>query len=257
VRDKILFRIYPKQLKFQLDRINDSVDSKQVDVDYTDIVKKSKFSKNVFGVFGYIKMKKNSHLILIEEASLVGQVLKGNIFKVEKLLFVPLTYSGKMTIDSEDYQYVQMIKNLVNEKALYFSYDIDLTRNMQSTISEIQQKQTEANNKKDISYKNYLIMSEAYPNAVDYVSQYAFNDDLLSEFAGVEYSTFKVPCILGYVYVGQPQINAGKKVDFYLISRKDCRRPGRRFITRGLDQDGNAANFVETEHVFVHTTGVN
>lgn len=27
---------------------------------------------------------------------------------------------------------------------------------------------------------------------------------------------------------------------------------GRRFITRGLDQDGNAANFVETEHIFVH-----
>ena len=39
--------------------------------------------------------------------------------------------------------------------------------------------------------------------------------------------------------------------EFYLISRKDCRRPGRRLITRGLDDDGNAANFVETEHVFI------
>jgi hypothetical protein len=27
---------------------------------------------------------------------------------------------------------------------------------------------------------------------------------------------------------------------------------GRRFITRGLDRQGNAANFVETEHIFVH-----
>ena len=34
-----------------------------------------------------------------------------------------------------------------------------------------------------------------------------------------------------------------------LISRKDCRRPGRRFLVRGLDREGNAANFVETEHV--------
>jgi phosphatidylinositol 4-phosphatase len=37
-----------------------------------------------------------------------------------------------------------------------------------------------------------------------------------------------------------------------LVSRKDCRRPGRRFITRGLDQEGFAANFAETEHIFVH-----
>lgn len=27
---------------------------------------------------------------------------------------------------------------------------------------------------------------------------------------------------------------------------------GRRFVTRGLDRQGNAANFVETEHIFVN-----
>jgi hypothetical protein len=36
-----------------------------------------------------------------------------------------------------------------------------------------------------------------------------------------------------------------------LISRKDWRRSGRRFIVRGIDHEGNAANFAETEHVFV------
>jgi len=45
----------------------------------------------------------------------------------------------------------------------------------------------------------------------------------------------------------------GQKTFFYLISRKDYRRPGRRFIVRGLDQEGNAANFVETEHIFAHS----
>jgi hypothetical protein len=37
-----------------------------------------------------------------------------------------------------------------------------------------------------------------------------------------------------------------------LISRKDWRRPGRRFVTRGLDPDGAAANFAENEHVIAH-----
>lgn len=39
-------------------------------------------------------------------------------------------------------------------------------------------------------------------------------------------------------------------MDFALISRRDSRRPGRRFITRGLDRDGAAANFCETEHIY-------
>ena len=91
-----------------------------------------------------------------------------------------------------------------------------------------------------------------YPNSVDYSPHYAYNDKLLGEFQGIEYSPFKVPCILGYVYLSSPSFKAGAKTDFYLLSRKDCRRPGRRFICRGLDTDGNAANFAETEHVFVH-----
>ena len=60
-----------------------------------------------------------------------------------------------------------------------------------------------------------------------------------------------MPCIFGYVYISSPNFSRATKVDFILISRKDCRRPGRRFVTRGLDREGNAANFVETEHIFV------
>ena len=93
-------------------------------------------------------------------------------------------------------------------------------------------------------------MKENYPNSVEYIPQYAFNDELLQEFNGIEYSPFKVPCIFGYVFISSPNFNRSK-IDFILISRKDCRRPGRRFITRGLDREGNASNFVETENIFI------
>jgi hypothetical protein len=36
-----------------------------------------------------------------------------------------------------------------------------------------------------------------------------------------------------------------------LISKKDNRRGGKRFLVRGLDKQGNAANYVETENVYV------
>jgi phosphatidylinositol 4-phosphatase len=51
------------------------------------------------------------------------------------------------------------------------------------------------------------------------------------------------------VFVRTIEIDAHKKFDFALISKKDVRRPGRRFIVRGIDKEGNVANFVETEHI--------
>ena len=53
-------------------------------------------------MFGYIKLKTVSYLILIEEASIVGQILKGLVYRVEKLMFIPLNVKGDMKIDIND-----------------------------------------------------------------------------------------------------------------------------------------------------------
>ena len=152
-----------------------------------------------------------------------------------------------------------MIKHVQKEKSFYFSYDIDLTKNMQKTLEDIQTN--DYNNllggqnmatKSGATLQSLVMMREAYPNSVDYIPRYAFNEMLLHEFQGIEYSPFRVPCIFGYVFISSPQIKISQKTNFYLISRKDFRRTGRRFIVRGLDSQGNAANFVETEHIFVH-----
>ncbi len=36
-----------------------------------------------------------------------------------------------------------------------------------------------------------------------------------------------------------------------MISRLSCERTGQRFLTRGIDDDGNAANFIETEQLLI------
>ena len=71
-----------------------------------------------------------SYLILIEEAVVVGDILRGTVLKVDKLMFVPLIKGVKMTPDNEDTPYIDMINKIQNEKAFYFSYDIDLTKNI-------------------------------------------------------------------------------------------------------------------------------
>lgn len=64
--------------------------------------KKATFTKKVYGIFGFINLTSMGYLILIEEASLLGQVLKANVFRVEKLMFVPLTNSADRSVPKED-----------------------------------------------------------------------------------------------------------------------------------------------------------
>ena len=98
-------------------------------------------------------------------------------------------------------------------------------------------------------------MKAKYPNAVGNLPQYTVNYEMLKQFDPEnQYTSLRVPCIFGYVHVSKPTIKHGTITEFGLIGRKDYRRPGRRFMTRGLDRDGNAANFVETEHVLVSYT---
>jgi len=66
----------------------------------------------VYGVFGYIKLASYGYLILIEEASLVGQIMKANIYKVQKLMFLPLKNDASRMVAAEDQAFVDMIEKI-------------------------------------------------------------------------------------------------------------------------------------------------
>lgn len=51
-------------------------------------------------------------------------------------------------------------------------------------------------------------------------------------------------------------LRANMPSELTLISRLSCRRAGTRFNARGIDDDGNVANFVETETVFWYPSGL-
>jgi len=39
----------------------------------------------------------------------------------------------------------------------------------------------------------------------------------------------------------------GKQIEYFLFSRRSIMKAGTRYNARGIDDDGNVANFVETE----------
>ena len=49
-------------------------------------------------------------------------------------MFLPLSNDPKRKIEAEDLQFVDMINKIQSEKAFYFSYDMDLTKNTQRAL---------------------------------------------------------------------------------------------------------------------------
>jgi hypothetical protein len=58
-----------------------------------------------------------------------------------------------------------------------------------------------------------------------------------------------VVCICGFVGIANQTI-FGSNILFTLISRRSVKFAGTRYNTRGIDDEGNVANFVETEQLF-------
>ena len=52
----------------------------------------SKMTKTIYGIFGQMKFATGEYLILIGEASLIGELLQSGseILRVEKLMYIPL-----------------------------------------------------------------------------------------------------------------------------------------------------------------------
>lgn len=60
-----------------------------------------------------------------------------------------------------------------------------------------------------------------------------------------------MPIIQGYVEQKELEFE-GKKFEIMLISRRRQLRAGARFITRGIDDNSNVANFVESELIIAY-----
>ncbi|XP_077125538.1 phosphatidylinositol-3-phosphatase SAC1 isoform X5 [Ranitomeya variabilis] len=79
--------------------------------------------------------------------------------------------------------------------------------------------------------------------------RFVWNGHLLREFsAQPEIHKFAVPVIHGFIAIHSCSVN-GKYFDWILISRRSCFRAGVRYYVRGIDSEGHAANFVETEQI--------
>jgi len=191
---------------------------------------------DIQGIVGIKHLVKYSYLIGVSSATLIDR--KRNICKIDSVSTFPIQEYSSSQYDSErdtlewqwEKTYLQMISDLFKKCNFYYSNTYDLTNSLQ---------------------RNYEIRdgssSKQYSQHPDQRFQWNYNALELFDAYHTEISRFRLPIIMGFVT--KTSIDEGRKFEMLLISRRGIRRAGTRYNRRGVDDQGNVANFVETEQI--------
>ncbi|KAL8802876.1 MAG: hypothetical protein Q9200_006428 [Gallowayella weberi] len=145
------------------------------------------------------------------------------------------------------------LKKMLSGGTFYFSVDFDLINRLQDRLSEGSAFDIDSLDE-DFLWNGYMINPLIMFRSKLSKDEKAILDD----------SRMLTSAIRGFVLTVTISAAAsplrGLKSNFpstlTVLSRLSCRRAGTRFNSRGIDDDGNVANFVESETVFWHPSGL-
>ncbi|GAA6099648.1 phosphatidylinositol-3-phosphatase SAC1-B, partial [Tachysurus ichikawai] len=193
-------------------------------------------TQSMCGIMGTIRLVAGMYLIVITKKRKVGDLLGHAVWKAVE--FDMISYK-KTVLHLTDTQmqdnktFLAMINNILNTDGFYFATDYDLTHSLQRL----------ANTSPEFQEMSLLERAD---------QRFVWNGFLLRDFSTQpELHRFACPVIHGFIAMKSCCIN-GKVFDWNLISRRSCFRAGVRYYVRGIDSEGHAANFVETEQIVQH-----
>ncbi|KAJ8942653.1 hypothetical protein NQ318_013366 [Aromia moschata] len=130
---------------------------------------------------------------------------------------------------SDNNLYLNMVEQVLSTPFHFFSYSYDITHSIQRLH--------------DISGEFW---QQSLLERAD--QRFVWNGHLLQPFRRLNLKRFCLPLMHGFVSINQCVIN-GQSFVWAIISRRSVFRAGTRLFRRGVDKDGNVANFVETEQI--------
>ena len=164
------------------------------------------------------------------------------------------------------------LKKLLSSGTFYYSSDFDLTRRVQeryasasqlfdaeSRLTRLARSSDAATVSIDSLDAGFLWNSYMIQPLVDFRSRLSQREKAALDASGILTSAIRGFALTITVPAASSPIRAsrsGLPSSMTLISRLSCRRAGTRFNARGIDDDGNVANFVETETVYWVPSGI-
>ncbi|KAK0047895.1 phosphatidylinositide phosphatase SAC1 [Biomphalaria pfeifferi] len=208
--------------------------------DFVHGIPASAITKSIYGIVGIIRLVAGPYLIVVTEREKVGHILNNVVWKVTKTEL--LCYKRSLAHLNErqitiNKSYLSLMEVMLNTEHFYYSPTFDLSHTVQRLY----------NTSPEFTSLGFLERAD---------QRFIWNSHALTELSQQpELSRFCLPMILGYVSFNSINVN-GKTLEYVLVSRRSIYRAGTRFNVRGLDLQGQAANFVETEQIVMHGSDV-
>ncbi|EEQ36438.1 hypothetical protein FOB63_000533 [Clavispora lusitaniae] len=176
-------------------------------------------------ILGTIKLKINRYLVVADKHEVTGSVMGHSVARVVSHKIYPLGNDTVSKKDHEESQYLALLHEHLARATLYFSVDgrFDVTNSLQRQFA-------------------------SPPAARD--ARFWWNRYLCEELVAAGADSFVTPVIYGYFKSHMAYFKGHQSLEFALITRRSCTRAGTRYFRRGIDEDGNVANFNETEQIF-------
>lgn len=145
------------------------------------------------------------------------------------------------------------LKNVLSSGTFYYSVDFDLTKRLQDRTSE--QSEFDVDSLED----NFLWNAWMIQPLVNFRSRLTAHDKEVLDASRILTSAIRGFVSSVTIPTSSSPIKSLKSnlpSTLTLVSRLSSRRAGTRFNSRGIDDDGNVANFVETETILYHPSGL-
>ncbi|XP_056015741.1 phosphatidylinositol-3-phosphatase SAC1-like isoform X1 [Ostrea edulis] len=190
-------------------------------------------TKPIYGIFGIIRLIAGPYLIVITKREKIGDVDGHTVWKVidtEVLSFKRTLLHLTEQQNAHNKTYLNMLESALKMDGYYYCTNFDLTHSFQRLFNT------------SPDFHTMSLVERADP-------RFMWNGHLLRELSQQsDLGRYCLPVVHGFIECQSCNIN-NKTFDYVLISRRSVYRAGTRFYVRGIDTEGQVANFVETEQI--------
>ncbi|KAB5578640.1 SacI homology domain-containing protein [Coniochaeta sp. 2T2.1] len=194
---------------------------------------------SIAGILGMIRLSLDKYIIAITKAEPAGRLKGQMVYKVISTDIFPLR--ERQVRDPDEDKLLALLRAQLKTGPMYFSYSIDITNSFQRQAqhdpsSPLWQRAD------DRFFWNRFIQSDF----IDFRTRGGRGQP--APQPGID--PYILPVIFGVLEI-RPTHFKSTPLTMILITRRSRHRGGTRYFSRGLDDEGHASNYNETEQVVI------
>lgn len=215
-----------------------------------------------YAIYGIFKLLRGPYLAVATDVRYTAPAPHGgSIYRITKMEWFPVGVSPSRALTSteeeEENVYLSLLKLIADTQSFYFGYNYNVVNSMQRNEKNLSVTNNDNGNSNNTSNNPTLgngNLSSSNMNTLTPENEpFFWNRSAASSIMEANANDFLTPIMNGFV--GSIDVSPDFDFTLVLISRRASARQGTRFNVRGSDNDGNVANFVETEQLILFGTG--